>query len=331
MGLSAALIAAGAGLRGAMAALVVSNLTATVMAAWALRRLLRRVDQAAPGGVRLRELFGFSLLSWGASLASTGLIWADTILIGALRSSAEVGVYNVATRLVTLATFVMPAINGALGPHIADLHHRGDGDSLRRAYAVATSWILRLSLPAFVVLLAFPGQLLRLFGPGFREGAAVTAVLAAGKLADAATGPCGLMLNMSGRPLWSVVDNLAALVLNVALNLWLIPRHGILGAAMAWTLALAIVNLARVVQVWCVMRMLPFDLGVLKGALAGAGALVAGLAARPWVTIGAIPATTALGLVQVGAVYLGLLAALGIGADDRLVLRTLLRWPRAFP
>ena len=331
LGLSAALIAAGAGLRGAMAALVVSNLVATAMAAWALRRLLRRVDQAAPSGVRLRELFGFSLLSWGASLASTGLIWADTILIGALRSSAEVGVYNVATRLVTLATFVMPAINGALGPHIADLHHRGDGDSLRRAYAVATSWILRLSLPAFVALLAFPGQLLGLFGPGFREGAAVTAVLAAGKLADAATGPCGLMLNMSGRPLWSVVDNLAALVLNVALNLWLIPRHGILGAAMAWTLALAIVNLARVVQVWCVMRMLPFDLGVLKGALAGAGALVAGLAARPWVTIGAIPATTALGLVQVGAVYLGLLAALGIGADDRLVLRTLLRWPRAFP
>jgi O-antigen/teichoic acid export membrane protein len=133
------------------------------------------------------------------------------------------------------------------------------------------------------------------------------------------------MLNMSGRPLWSTVDNLVALVLNVVLNLWLIPTHGILGAAMAWALALAIVNLARVVQVWCIMGMLPFDLGVLKGVLAGAGALAAGLLARQWVAMAAIPLATALGLVQVGVVYLALLAVLGIGAEDRLVLRTLLR------
>src|SRR6266511_3493884 len=161
VGLSAALIAGGAGLGGALAAMAVSNLAAAAAAAWALRRLLRRVAQAAPTRARLRELLGFSLLSWGASLASSGLVWADTILIGALRSSAEVGVYNVATRLVTLATFVMPAINGGLGPSIANLHHRHQTESLRRAYAVATSWILRLSMPVFVVLLAFPSQLLR--------------------------------------------------------------------------------------------------------------------------------------------------------------------------
>src|SRR6266545_4512250 len=121
------------------------RLVAAAVAAWALRRLLRRVGPAAPTFSGLRELLGFSMLSWGASLASSGLVWADTLLIGVLRSSAEVGVYNVATRLVTLATFVMPAINGAFGPRIANLHHRGDSDSLRRTYAVATSWILRLS------------------------------------------------------------------------------------------------------------------------------------------------------------------------------------------
>src|SRR6266540_1643556 len=329
VGLSAALVMAGAGLRGALAALLITRLVAAAVAAWALRRLLRRVGPAAPTFSGLRELLGFSMLSWGASLASSGLVWADTLLIGVLRSSAEVGVYNVATRLVTLATFVMPAINGAFGPRIANLHHRGDSDSLRRTYAVATSWILRLSLPGFVALLAFPDELLRLFGNGFREGAAVTAVLAVGKLADAGTGPCGLMLNMSGRPLWSTVNNLVALVLNVALNLWLIPAHGILGAAVAWALALGTVNFARVVQVWWVMGILPFDLGVLKGMVAGAGALAAGLLARTWVTVAAVPLTTALGLVQIVAVYLGLLVLLGIGAEDRLVLHTVLRRLRA--
>lgn len=350
IGVSAALLAAGAGLQGAMTALVASNLAASALAAAALWRRMRSVPRAQgrqrpgqrpgrpgahlrPGsgrrraGADLRELFGFSLVSWGASLASTGLIWADTILIGAMRSSAEVGVYNVATRLVTLATFVMPAINSALGPRIADLCHRGMHDSLHSAYTAATSWIVRLSLPAFIVLLAFPGELLRLFGDGFAAGATVTAILAAGKLVDAATGPCGLMLNMSGRPLWSMIDNLAVLLLNVALNLWLIPSHGIAGAAIAWSVALGTVNLARVVQVWACMRMLPFDLGVLKGALAGAAALTAGLAAHGLLGPLETPGTVALAMVLVVEVYLGLVAILGIGPEDRLVLRSLL--PRA--
>ncbi len=327
---SAALLLAGGGLRAAMAALVASNCAAAVLAALALRKLMRSAPATAPQArttYNLRELLGFSLVSWGASLASTGLIWADTILIGALRSSAEVGVYNVATRLVTLATFVMPAINGALGPRIADLYHRGQRDSLRLAYSVATSWILRLSLPAFVALLAFPDELLRLFGRGFRAGAAVTVVLAGGKLIDAATGPCGLALNMSGRPLWSMVDNLAVLVLNVLLNLWLIPSRGILGAAAAWALALGAVNLARVAQVWVCMHMLPFDRGALKGAMAGAGSLAAALLARRWLGPPGAVATAALGLGLIVVVYLAVLTALGIGPEDRLVLKMLLRRP----
>ena len=342
---SAALLAADAGLEGVMTALVAANLAAAALAAVALWRLLRMVPAPAQphagpcagphlgahAGAGLRELFGFSLVSWGASLASAGLIWADTILLGAMRSSAEVGVYNVATRLVTLATFVMPAINSALGPRIANLYHRGRHDSLHSAYTVATSWIVRLSLPAFIALLAFPGELLRLFGGGFGAGAAVTAILAAGKLVDAATGPCGLMLNMSGRPLWSMIDNLAVLVLNVALNLWLIPSHGIAGAAIAWSVSLGAVNLARVVQVWSCLRMLPFDVGVLKGILAGAAALAAGLAAHR--LLGSLDAwdTVTLALVLIVEIYLGLVAVLGIGPEDRLVLESLLRRSRGGP
>src|SRR6266498_2625495 len=102
---SAALLAADAGLEGVMTALVAANLAAAALAAVALWRLLRMVPPPAQphagpcagphlgahAGAGLRELFGFSLVSWGASLASAGLIWADTILLGAMRSSAEVG------------------------------------------------------------------------------------------------------------------------------------------------------------------------------------------------------------------------------------------------
>lgn len=319
-GLTVALVATGFGLEGAMAALLLSNLAGAVAAGVALRRLLGTASGRPK--YRVRELLGFSMLSWLASLASSGLVWADTILLGIYLPSAQVGVYAVATRLVMLATLVVPPINASFAPQIAHLHHLGRTESLARTYGVATSWIVRLALPAFVALLAFPEELLRLFGPAYVAGASVTMALALGKLVDSATGPCGLMLNQSGRPMLSAIDNVGALVLNIGLNLWLIPQHGILGSAIAWGISLTLVNVLRVIQVWVTMGMLPFDAGVLKGLAAGAGALVVGLIVRnvtepPWELIS--------GIAGLSVTYLLLVTVLGLTADDRLVLRMLLR------
>jgi O-antigen/teichoic acid export membrane protein len=308
------------GLTGAMVALLAGYATAAVLAAVALLRLLGPGRQKPR--YRPRELLGFSTVNWMSTLASTGLLWVDTLLLGMFLSSEDVGLYNVATRLITMATFVMPAVNSAFAPRIADLHHRGRAESLARVYAVAAGWNVRLTVPIFAVLLAFPAELLSLFGKGFAAAAAVTVTLAIGKFIVAATGPCGLMLDMSGRPAWSMANNLAGLVLNVLLNLWWIPEYGIVGSAVAWALSLTLVNLARVLEVWRIMGMLPFDLASLKGVAAGAGATVVGLLVNRWL---GRPLDLVVGIPALGLTYLGLLLALGISAEDRLVLGLLTR------
>lgn len=309
---------AGRGLRGAMLALLASSVAAALLAGNALRRRLG--PRVAPAVYRPRELFTFSMASWLANLASTGLLWADTIILGIYRSSADVGVYTAATRLVMLATFVMAPINASFAPRIADLHRRVRTETLARTYGVATSWIVRLSLPAFVLLALFPDDLLALFGKGFAAGATVTVVLAAGKLVDAATGPCGLMLNMSGRAGISMLDNLGALALNIGLNVWLVPRHGFLGSAVAWAISLAVVNVVRVFQVWRIMAMLPFDVGVAKGAAGAAAAFLAGLLAA---SVVAEPAALPVGAAAIAATYAGVVLALGVTGEDRLLAREL--------
>ena len=308
------------GLTGAMVALLAGYVAAAVLAALALARLLGP-GRARPS-YRPRELLSFSTVNWVSTLASTGLLWVDTLLLGIFLSSADVGLYNVATRLITMATFVMPAVNSAFAPRIADLHHRGRGTSLRRVYAVAASWNVRLTVPIFAVLLAFPVQLLSLFGTDFESAATVTVILAVGKFVQAATGPCGLMLDMSGRPVWSMTSNLFGLVANVALNLWWIPEYGIVGSAAAWALSLTVVNLFRVLAVWRLMGMQPFDLASLKGVVAGAGALVAGLLVNRWLEL---PLDLIVGIPVLGLTYLGLLLALGVSEEDRLVLGLLTR------
>src|SRR5436305_9037063 len=216
------------------------------------------------------------MVSWVASLASTGLIWADTIILGLYLPSSEVGRYNVIGRLMLLAAMAMVPINASFAPRIADLYQRGRHDALQRTYIVATGWILRLSLPAFVGLVVFSRQLTAVFGKGFTVSTTIVVVLVVGKLTDAATGPCGLMLNQSGRVALNMVDNVGVLVANVFLNVYLIPRYGILGSAIAWAISLIAVNVARVVQVWTTMHMLPFAVSTAKGLVAAAAAMVAG-------------------------------------------------------
>jgi O-antigen/teichoic acid export membrane protein len=309
------LLLAGMGVKGAMGALLASNAIAAVAAAAALRRLMGR-PRAQPV-YRPRELFSFSVFSWLGALASTGLIWADTLLLGIFLSSSQVGVYNVATRLVALASFVMAPINASFAPRIADLYHRRLTETLQRTYAVATSWIVRLSLPAFIALVLFAPHFLRSFGPAYATAAMVTSILALGKFVDAATGPCAMMLNMSGRPALNMADNVIVLGLNVGLNLLLIPRYGITGSAVAWAISLAGVNLARVWQVRMALGMLPFGGGTAKGLVAGAGAL-----ALAQLVLVVVPSNLefALGLAVLLLSYAGLLLLLGLTEDDRLLL-----------
>lgn len=319
--LTAILLVLGAGLTGAFWAIVAAGWSAAALALLALRRRLRALDGAART-YQPRQLFSFSTVSWVSSLSSTGLIWLDTLLLGFF-ANPDIGVYNVATRLVTVAVFVLAPLNAAFGPYLAHLYHQGRLDEVRRSYAAVTGWVVRLSLPAFAALLAFPDELLRLFGPEFAVGASVTVILAVGQIVNAATGPCGTVLNMSGRVALNMWDNLAALVLNVLLNLWLIPAYGIVGAAAAWAVSLAVVNVARVLQVRSLIQALPVSRGMLNGLLAGVAALGAGLAVRAVLPAGS--GALVAGLVAIVVVYAGVVLALGLSREDRMVLRTLVR------
>jgi O-antigen/teichoic acid export membrane protein len=316
--LTIAFLAAGWGLKGAMVALVITNIAAAVIAGVWLRRLIGRITE--PAVYKWRELFGFSTVSWLASLAGTGLVWADTIILGIFRPAREVGVYQVATRLTVLATIVLLPIATSFAPQIADLYRRGNLERLARLYAVVTSWTLRLSLPGFIVLVLFPRPLLHIFGRGFAGAATVTVVLAVGQMFDVATGPTGYMLVMSGRPYLTMANNVFALALNIGLNLVLIPRYGIKGAAVAWALSIALINVAKVAQVWGTMRMHAFDSGFAKGLLAGAIAFVPGYGVHQ-VTRG-IPGMFT-GALAITITYVVALLALGLREEDKVVLRRL--------
>jgi O-antigen/teichoic acid export membrane protein/O-antigen ligase len=319
--LTTVVVLLGGGLTGALCALVASSWSGAILAGLALRRRMDTVPVAA-AVVEFRQIFNFSLISWVSSLATTGLIWADTLLLGNLSTQENVGTYSIATRLVTLAVFVMAPIQAAFSPHIAHLWHVGDRPGIARTFGTANRWIMWLSTPAFILLLVFPRDLLQFFGHGFATGATVTAILAIGQMMSAAAGPCGTLLNMSGRVALSMIDNVAVLVGNIALNLLLIPRYGIVGAAVAWSVSLGAVNLVKFLQVRYVLGIRSVGSSWGKTLLAAIPAAAVAMSIA-WLTDGWLAAAL-IGGPCVIATFAVAMILLGVDSEDAAMARSVL-------
>jgi O-antigen/teichoic acid export membrane protein len=145
------------------------------------------------------------------------------------------------------------------------------------------------------------------FGDGYAgTGQYTTVILALTMLLATGSGPVDVMLLMAGRSGLSLVDNAAALVVDLALDVALIPRMGVTGAAVAWAAAILTRNLLPLLQVRRLFGMSPAGAGL---GLSAASALAC-FGALPLLTRLVFGTTaTLVGLLLGAGCYAGLMWA----------------------
>lgn len=207
------------------------------------------------------EFWRFTAPRSFAGFFQVGILWLDTLLIGALRSASNAGQYGAATRYITVGTFANLAVIQVLGPKLSELLARHDRPGAQHVYQVATSWLMMLIWPFYLTLAVFAPALLRILGQNSGDTQAVLVILGLTMLVATGIGPVDIVLLMGGKSSYNLINTIAALSANVALNLLLIPRLGIAGAAIAWSVSILINNLAPLAQVWAMLRIHPFGVG----------------------------------------------------------------------
>jgi len=109
----------------------------------------------------------------------------------------------------------------------------------------------------------------------------------------------------------------------VGLNVLLIPRWGMVGAATASLAAVAINNLLRLIEVYILFRLLPYNVSFLKPVTAGLAALAAALALGRLLPAEASLLYAAVNVIILLAAYVGAILLLGLSEEDRSVLARL--------
>jgi O-antigen/teichoic acid export membrane protein len=129
---------------------------------------------------------------------------------------------------------------------------------------------------------------------------------------------------MSGRSSLNFLNSLGALVTNVVLDLVLIPPFGLMGAAVAWSVAVVGVNVVRAWQTWRLFGVTPFSRVLWKPLAAAAAGGVSAFAVRTGLGPGAGPlARILIAGTAFASIYAGSLMFAGFEPDDRVFLRTL--------
>jgi O-antigen/teichoic acid export membrane protein len=67
------------------------------------------------------------------------------------------------------------------------------------------------------------------------------------------------LIPMSGHSTLTLINGLIAALVNIVLNMWLIPKYGAIGAAISTATTLALWSLWRLVEIWHLMRCFPFS------------------------------------------------------------------------
>ena len=224
----------------AVAALCAATLTAFGVGAYLLNRVLRGAPEAKPSYERswLQTALPFMLIS------AMYVINARTsiLMLGALGSRDEVGLYQIASRGADLIAMVLLAVNTAFAPTLARLFAQGKRQQLEHTVARSTRTITLVSLPIALAFTVF-GQFFLALYPGDFSAARVTlTILSLGQLINAATGTVAMLLNMTGHERDTALVVGVSAVVNIGLNLLLIPRFGLEGAAAATALGTLVWN-----------------------------------------------------------------------------------------
>jgi O-antigen/teichoic acid export membrane protein len=235
----------------------VAGALAGLIAIWMLlqRELSKMATSSADVDVETAEWAGVSRSLFLIAGCQLLLSQADILIVGMFKNSAETGVYAAGSRIATLITFGITAVNSVLAPTIAALYAKDHKAELQKTLTFAARGVLAYTLPVVLVLVVWGKPILRLFGHEFGAAYPVLLILAIGQVVIAACGSVGYLMTMTGHQRQALQVIAASAITTVLLNLCLIPRFGLIGAAIATVIATAGRSVVLTFMVWRSLRL----------------------------------------------------------------------------
>ena len=277
---------------------------------------LRRQTTSPPE----RGLMKYSAQLSMAAIMSTVVYLSDIFMLGIFTADETVGLYHPAVRTAGMMGMFVAGIVGISGPVISNLHTQGDLGGIIRIIKVVSRWSLIITWPAFLYILLYSKKILLLFGGDFMAGSELVIVLAFSQVILSLGTANATSLMMMGHPQMNLGNNLVIVLVNISLNIILIPRMGPMGAAISSLISLSLLTLLRLAEGYWLYKIVPFTYRQLRVVGAGFGSYFLVLLIKPLIFNMHTVLTLLTGFILFATVFVLLIFMLGLNVEDREVI-----------
>ncbi|MEE9352102.1 MAG: oligosaccharide flippase family protein [Thiotrichaceae bacterium] len=204
-----------------------------VIIPWVQRQTSPDITKQVP---KLKTLVKSSLPLAPISLFSFLMLWSDTLMVGALLSNEEVGLYSTAASISFLSLFILGALDATIYPRLLSLC-KNNPHQVKAFFWKATALVIVGLLLVTLVMALFAKPALSLFGPEFQQATTVLLILLAAQWLRATSLTFSFMFIIKERVRFLNITLVIALIINLVANYSLIHSHGMQGAAIATLIA----------------------------------------------------------------------------------------------
>lgn len=214
----------------------------------------------------------------------------DVLMLPAFGFSPTiVGFYGAGSMIIREVKAIKMVFSTAFAPFIVRMHKEGEYEDLSHNFSKTAGWIATLAIPALLLLAIFKGDLLAIIHPEYGGNSAFMFFLLPIPYLYCSFSLAGNIVAMTGYSKLTLINSLIVSVANILMNLFLIPTLGVVGAALASSVATLILHSFELAEARWVANARLYIRDIYKPHLSGliaALAMAAGITFVPWFTKG---------------------------------------------
>jgi O-antigen/teichoic acid export membrane protein len=158
----------------------------------------------------------------------------EVFLIGLYCSIEDVGFYNLAFRLSRLAGILPASMAFALFPAIATQYGKGEIEKIKEIFFNSSRYLMMIALPIAIGMIALADSIIIfLYGEDYLPAATILQILSVPLACTSINRAADIVIRGINRPSFVLKVMIVFALLKIGLNLWFIPKYGIVGAGVA--------------------------------------------------------------------------------------------------
>lgn len=186
-----------------------------------------------PSYKHLRRLSSYSIYSWSTMLKGTAWVWMDTAMLGLFVDNNLIGIYELVWRITGVLFFAGMSLARVIFPAVNESILSQSKENVSELISMSLTMAGIIAIPGTVGLVLLGENILTMISPGISYGYYPLIILSSARIVHSYGGILTRALNGLNKPRLTNISNISFIVVNILLNWILIPRAGLIGAALA--------------------------------------------------------------------------------------------------